>query len=281
MRVKLGSLREILRFLLSDPSLGIGFITLVTLLSISLAGLILNPYSPDVVRDQPLQPPSLSHILGTDDVGRDVASMIFRGVFTSMLIGLLAALATVLIGLALGVVAATAGGLLDSIIMRVVDFLLATPSLVLALILIAILKSSIYNVILVIAITTWPGIARIVRAHSLQVLSAGYVEAARALGASKIHLILRHLIPAATPITLAAMVTSVRSAILLEAGLSFLGLGDPNMISLGTILFYARRSASLAAGAWWLILPAGLVITLIVFSLTMISLGVERAFSKR
>ncbi|MEM0471741.1 MAG: ABC transporter permease subunit [Sulfolobales archaeon] len=132
-----------------------------------------------------------------------------------------------------------------------------------------------------LAITGWPGVARIVRAHSLQILSTGYVEAARALGASSWHIALRHLVPASIPVTLAAIVTTTRAAVLLEAGLGFLGLSDPSTISLGTILFYARRSAALASGAWWVIVPAGLLITIIVFALTMISIGIEGRTLKR
>ncbi|MEM2301506.1 MAG: ABC transporter permease [Sulfolobales archaeon] len=266
---------------LRDPAILAGLVSLLAMIMLSLTGLLLTPWDPNLIRGDPLSPPSLAHPLGTDDIGRDVAAMIYRGVLTSIFIGVSAAIVTTILGLVVGIIASIFRGFVDATMMRIVDFLLATPSLVLALILIAFLKPSIYNVILVLAITGWPGVARIVRAHSLQILSTGYVEAARALGASSWHIALRHLVPASIPVTLAAIVTTTRAAVLLEAGLGFLGLGDPSTISLGTILFYARRSAALASGAWWVIVPAGLLITIIVFALTMISIGMESRTLKR
>lgn len=264
-----------------DGAFLLGLSIVLGLLAFSGAGILLSPGSALEIRGSPLQPPSQAHPLGTDDIGRDVAAMIFRGVVTSIAMGVSSALAATSIGLFLGIASAVSGRLLDALIMRLVDFLLSVPSLVLALILIAFLKPSVYNVILVIAATSWPGISRIARAHSLQVLSTGYVEAARALGAGTRHVALKHLLPASIPIALASVVTTTRGAVLLEAGLSFLGLGDPNAVSLGTVLFYARRSAALASGAWWLFVPAGVLITLIVLGLTMISLGLERKLRPR
>jgi len=245
-------------------------------LAASLIGIIATPGDPNSIRGAPLEPPSKSHLLGTDDIGRDVASMLYRGIVTSLFIGVSAAAITTVLGLLIGIASALFRGAFDAVMMRIVDFLLAMPSLVFALVLIAFLKPSIYNVILVLAITGWPGVARIVRAHSLQILSTGYVEAARALGASLRHIAMRHMIPASVPVAMASIITNTRAAVLLEAGLGFLGLGDPSSISLGTILFYARRAAALASGAWWVIVPAGLAITLIVFALTMISIGIEK-----
>lgn len=259
-----------------DISAKIGIYIIIFLIMISLAGIALTPGDPNSIRGNPLEPPSLNHLFGTDDIGRDVIAMLYRGIVTSLFIGVSAAAIITALGLVIGIAAALFRGAVDAITMRIVDFLLAMPSLVLALVLIAFLKPSIYNVILVLSITGWPGVARIVRAHSLQILSTGYIEAARALGASLRHIALKHLLPASIPVALASIVTSTRAAILLEAGLGFLGLGDPRAISLGTILFYARRSAALASGAWWMIVPAGIIITLIVFALTMISIGFER-----
>ena len=263
-----------------EISLRVGLLIIVAVLVFSLAGILVTPWNPLESRGDILQPPSSNHLLGTDDLGRDILALLSRGVLTSLFIGLVAAATTTLIGLLIGLVAALYGGVLDAIIMRIVDFLLATPSLVLAMILVAILKPSIWNIVLVLAVTSWPGVSRVVRAHILQILSSGYIDAAKSLGAGLKHIAIKHVVPASLPIILANMVTSVRGAILLEAGLSFLGLGDPSTISLGTILFYARRTAALASGAWWTFVPAGLLITVIVYSLTMISLGVERLLSR-
>lgn len=259
-----------------DMTLLLGLSIVLGLLAFSGIGILLSPGNALDIRGSPLQPPSQAHPFGTDDIGRDVAAMIFRGVVTSIAIGVSSALIATSIGLFLGIASAVSGRFLDALLMRFVDFFLSVPSLVLALILVAFLKPSIYNVVLVVAVTSWPGISRIARAHSLQLLATGYVEAAKALGAGTRHIAVKHLLPASIPIAMASVVTTTRGAVLLEAGLSFLGLGDPGAISLGTVLFYARRSAALASGAWWLFVPAGILITAIVLGLTLISLGLER-----
>jgi len=262
--------------ILEDKNLLIGFLVILFSIMFAVIGIIITPFDPLSIKGPVLHPPSNKYLLGTDDLGRDVFAMLSRGILTSLFIGVVAALTTSVIGIFTGIIAGVYGELTDFIIMRIVEFLLSMPSLVLALILVAILKPNIWNIVLILAVTGWPAITRIARGYTLQVLTSGYIEAARSLGADTKHIIFRHLIPASVPITLASLVSSIRSAILLEAGLSFLGLGDPSTISLGTILFYARRAASLAAGAWWTFIPAGAMITLIVFGLTMISLGIER-----
>jgi peptide/nickel transport system permease protein len=224
----------------------------------------------------PFQPPSIEHPLGTDDLGRDVMTLISEGVFITLFVGLASAILIATIGLLVGVTAAVFRGLADTILMRIVDFLLSIPSLVVALILVAILKPSIFNVILVIAIIGWPASARLVRAYTLSLIEAPYVEASRALGSSVTHIVVRHLIPNITPIILGSILIGTRAAILLESGLSFLGLGDLERVSLGTILFYARRSAALISGAYWLIVFPGLLIMLIILALTLITLAIER-----
>jgi peptide/nickel transport system permease protein len=161
--------------------------------------------------------------------------------------------------------------------MRLVDFLLSIPTLVIALILVAILKPSIINVILVLAVVGWPASARLVRAYTLSLIEAPYVEVSRALGAGLWHIVVRHIIPNLAPILLASVIVGCRAAILLESGLSFLGLGDPGLQSLGTILFYARRSAALASGAYWLIIFPGMLIMLIILSLTLIMLAIDKS----
>lgn len=243
----------------------------------AVVGIIITPFDPLSIKGPVLHPPSDRYLLGTDDLGRDVFAMLSRGILTSLFIGVIAALTTSVIGIFIGIIAGVYGGLIDFAIMRIVEFLLSMPSLVLALILVAIMKPNIWNIVLILAVTGWPAITRIERGYTLQVLTSGYIEAARSLGADTRHIIFKHLIPASIPITLASLISSIRLAVLLEAGLGFLGLGDPSTISLGTILFYARRAAALAAGAWWTFIPAGAMITFIIFGLTMISLSLERS----
>jgi peptide/nickel transport system permease protein len=267
--------------ILRDRNISIGLAAVAFSLAVSLVGIALTPFDPLSIRGPALRPPSDRNLLGTDDLGRDVLAMLSRGTLVSLFIGVVAALVTSAVGILLGIVAGVYGGYVDFAVMRAVEFLLSMPSLVLALILVALLRPSVWNIILVLAVTGWPGITRVVRGYVLQVMSSGYIEAAKALGADAKYIVLRHLVPVSFPVALASIVSSIRSAVLLEAGLSFLGLGDPSTVSLGTVLFYARRAAALASGAWWTFIPAGLMIATIVFGLTMISIGIERYSSAR
>jgi peptide/nickel transport system permease protein len=267
---------SLLHRVLRDPLFQIGFTTLLLVILASLAWRLYSPWTSKDMVGAPFQPPSIEHPLGTDDLGRDVMTLISEGVFITLFVGLASAILIATIGLLVGVTAAVFRGLADTILMRIVDFLLSIPSLVVALILVAILKPSIFNVILVIAIIGWPASARLVRAYTLSLIEAPYVEASRALGSSVTHIVLRHLIPNITPIILGSILIGTRAAILLESGLSFLGLGDLERVSLGTILFYARRSAALISGAYWLIVFPGLLIMLIILALTLITLAIER-----
>jgi len=259
-----------------DPLFQAGLAILLLVTLIALAWRLYSPWTSKDMVGAPFQSPSIEHPLGTDDLGRDVMTLVSEGVFITLFVGLASAILIATIGLLVGVTAAVFRGLVDAILMRIVDFLLSIPSLVVALILVAILKPSIFNVILVIAIVGWPASARLVRAYTLSLMEAPYVEASRALGSSLTHIALRHLVPNMTPIILGSILVGTRAAILLESGLSFLGLGDLERVSLGTILFYARRSAALISGAYWLIVFPGLLIMLIILALTLITLAIER-----
>jgi len=265
---------------LKDPLFQIGLAILLLIILISLAWRFYSPWTSKDIVGAPFQPPSIEHPLGTDDLGRDVMTLISEGVFITLFVGVASAILISIIGLLVGVTAAVLRGIVDTVLMRVVDFLLSIPSLVIALILVAMLKPSIFNVILVIAIIGWPASARLVRAYTLSLIEAPYVEASRALGAGITHVVVRHLIPNIIPIILGSILIGSRAAILLESGLSFLGLGDLERVSLGTILFYARRSAALVSGAYWLIVFPGLLIMLIILALTLITLAIERNLLK-
>jgi len=250
---------------------------LLSIILLSITWRLSSPWSPRDIAGDPFKPPSYVHLLGTDDLGRDVMTMVSEGVFVTLFIGVVSSLIISFIGLLIGVSSATLRGLIDAALMRLVDFLLSIPTLVIALILVAILKPSIINVILVLAVVGWPASARLVRAYTLSLIEAPYVEVSRALGAGLWHIVVRHIIPNLTPILLASVIVGCRAATLLESGLSFLGLGDPGLQSLGTILFYARRSAALASGAYWLIIFPGMLIMLIILSLTLIMLAIDKS----
>lgn len=235
-----------------------------------------SPRKPWDFAGRPLEPPSTKHFLGTDDLGRDVATMMSHGLFTTISIGLTASALVLLVGVTAGVLGGMLRGIVEVVLMRLADFLLSLPSLVIAIVLVAVLGPSKFNIILVLAIVDWPSIARLTRAYTLSIMESPFVEAAKAVGANLTHLVSRHVIPSLLPVILAGMVLSIRAAVLLESGLSFLGLGDPSDISLGTLLLYARRSVALVAGAYWLTVFPGLAFMLLVLAFTLISLLIER-----
>lgn len=274
-------LAETFRLLMKNKAFLIGLSIIIALTIVAVLAPLIAPYSPYDFVGETFEPPSNKHPLGTDSLGRDVFSMAVYGAQVSLFIGFLASLISTFMGASVGIVSGVYRGMLDTVLMRLADFFLALPSIVIAIILAAILKPSLYNVIIVIAIVSWPAPARIIRAQALSVMESLYVEAARSLGADKGYIALRHVLPMSVPLMLANVVLGVRGAILLEAGLSFLGLGDPSHVSWGTILFYAQRDAAFTAGAWWVVIPPGLLIMIAVLGFTMLSLGMDEVINPR
>ncbi len=224
-----------------------------------------------------IAPPSARFWFGTDIQGRSVLSLVIWGSRISLIVGLSATLITVVIGAAIGLVAGYYGGWRETGLMRLTDWFLVIPFLPLAIVLSVILEPSLYTVIFVIGITSWPSTARVIRAQVLSVKTRTYVERARALGASDWHLVTRHILPNVGPLIFANTILIVAVAILTETTLSFLGLGpDPTLnISWGTILEQAFGQGAAFSGYWWWIIPPGLAIILLVLAFTMIGYALD------
>lgn len=244
---------------------------------IALFAPALAPYAPDARPGQPLQSPGSEHLLGTDDMGHDLLSLLLVGARVSLLVGLLTGSLAILLGLAVGITAGLLGGRIETILMRFVDVVLTLPFLPLVIVAAAVLGPSLWTTIGVLTSVMWARPARELRAQVLSVRQREYVQASRSMGGSFSHIALRYVVPAVLPIAIAQFAKAVGAAILLEASLSFLGLGDPTAPSWGTILFFAQeRSAFLTeAGTWW-VLPPGLAITASVLSFTFLALGAEQ-----
>jgi peptide/nickel transport system permease protein len=228
-----------------------------------------------------LAAPSLRYPLGTDDQGRSVLTLTIQGAKISLLVGLTSTAITMVIGAGVGLVAGFRGGWIDVLLMRITDWGLVIPWLVLAISLASIFGQSLFIIILVIGLTTWPSTARLVRAQALSVKERPYVERARALGASNWHLINRHILPNTMPVIMANTVLIVAVAILSEAALSFLGLGDPFSLSWGQILEQANSGAASSNGAWWWLGAPGLCIVLVVLAFTMIGFAFDQIINPR
>jgi peptide/nickel transport system permease protein len=237
----------------------------------------------DVTFDQGyLSIPGLYHgILGTDFFGGDVFTQLVYGARISLLIGISAALLSTSIGIIIGVTAGYTGGITDEISMRVVDILLCLPVLPLLIALVYLFGKSVWYIVLLVAVFGWQGLARIVRSHVLSIRETAFIECAKAAGASRSYIILKHLVPNVMPIAFASLVLAVPGAILTEAGLSFLGFGDPASPTWGRMLNGAFYYGAFARYAWWYILPPGLAITFLCLAFVFIGHAVDEIVNPR
>lgn len=256
---------------------GVIVLALVAILA-ATAG-ILFPFSPWDMRGAPFAPPGeMDFLLGSDSLGRDVAAGIAYGARVSLLIGGVSTIAAVLIGVTLGAVAGYAGGLIDDAIMRFTEFFQTIPSFVLAVVLVAIFSPSLGSIVTAIAIVSWPPVARVIRAEVLSLRTREFVQAAEVLGRSRLSIITREILPNALSPLIVLASLMVASAILLESGLSFLGLGDPNLMSWGFMIGAGRSVIRLA---WWMSVFPGIAIFLTVLALNLVGEGLTDALNPR
>ncbi len=202
-------------------------------------------------------------VLGTDQRGRDIAALFVAGVRVSLIVGIFATLLATFLGTSLGLASGYLGGWVDGILMRIVDLLLSIPLLPVLMALAALWGKGLWQLVLILSIFSWMGTARTVRALVLTLRDAPYIEGLRGLGAPSGYILRKHLLPETFPVLLATMTLGVPGAILSEAGLSFLGLSDPRVISWGRMLHEAHSFGAFTAGAWWMLLPPGLGIALL------------------
>ncbi|WP_107248070.1 ABC transporter permease, partial [Carbonactinospora thermoautotrophica] len=225
--------------------------------------------------------PSADHPLGTDENGRSVALLTLWGARVSLLVGFLATLLSVGIGTVVGVGAGHFRGWLSVVLMRLTDWFLVLPSLVLAIALATVLQRGLFTIALAIGVTTWPTTARLVRAQTLGVEARPYIERARVLGAGHWHVMTRHVLPNVLPLVLANTTLTVAGAVISESTLSFLGLGDPTRVSWGSMLQFAFSSGAITRGAWWYLLAPGLAILLVVLAFTLCGRALEAVLDPR
>jgi len=225
-------------------------------------------------------PPSLDYPFGTDESGRSILLMVWWGSRTSLLIGFLAALVSMIIGTVLGIAAGHFRGWIGGVILRVTDWFLVLPSLITALVLAAILGGSTFTVIMAIGVTSWPSTARLIRAQTLAVEARPYIERSKALGGGHWHITTRHVLPNVAPLLLASTTLEVASAIVTESTLAFLGV-TANKTSWGTMLRASYDWGAVTYGAWWYILIPGLCIVAVVMAFTLCSRALEAVLNPR
>ncbi|MDQ6910410.1 MAG: ABC transporter permease [Actinomycetota bacterium] len=269
--------------ILRSPLVAVGGAIVALLVLMAVFAPVLAPYDPRALSGASLLLPSARHLLGTNDIGQDIASQVIWGARSSLAVAVGSALLAVLIGLAVGTSAGLVGGWLDTAAMRVVDVVLALPLLPLLVLIAALAGARRSNLVLIVGLTSWPATARIVRSQTLTLRHRGFVDAARGFGGGLFHVVRRHLVPALGPLVVTGFVSVAAHAILVEAGLAFLGLADPTGVSWGLILNRALLHQGLyftALWTWW-VLPAGFAVTLAVLGFTFVGVGLEPAFNPR
>lgn len=272
-----------MRDLLRSPFVVVGGALVAGMAVVAVLAPQITPYDPRALVGGSLQPPSLRHPLGTNTLGQDLFSQIVWGTRTALRVALGTAIVALTLGVLVGVSAGLLGGVLDTVAMRVVDVVLAIPRLPLLILVAAIAGASQANLVLALGLTLWPVSARMVRSQILSVRQRGYIAAAGGFGAGPLHVIGRHLVPAVAPLIVAGFVAVAGAAVLLEAGLAFLGLSDPTAVSWGLILNRALAQPGLyftSAWTWW-VLPAGFAITVLVLGLMFLGVGLEPIVNRR
>lgn len=265
------------RFSRNHPAV-VGAVIIVVLVGTAVFAGALGGPSPRAMGETPLGPPGRAHLFGTDDLGRDIWAGVLHGARVSLLVGGVAAATSGVIGVCVGSVAGYYGGHLGDLLMRITEFFIVVPTFLLALVLIAVTRPSIWNIIVTIGLLGWPSTARLSRAECLSLREREFVMAAKAIGAGSIRILLKQILPNAAPPLIVNTSLGVAAAILVETGLSFLGLGDPNLFSWGLML---RNSRDFLQVAWWMPTFPGLAIFVTVLSLNLIGDGLNDALNPR
>ena len=261
-----------------------GLVMLLAIVAIAaFAPLLVNSDGLDLTKATGgvLEHPTSHDWLGTDDNGRPILTLLIFGSRVSLFVGLVATLISMVIGTLVGLVSGFLDGWVASILFRLTEWFLVIPFLPLALILATILGRGLFNICLVIGITSWPGTALLIRSQTLSIRERPYLERARVLGAGRWHQMARHVLPNVMPMVFANTTLTVAGAILTETTLSFLGLGDPTRTSWGTMLENAFQVGAITTGAWWYIVPPGVCVVLVVLAFTLVGQALEEVFNPR
>ncbi len=265
-KIRRQKIKDFISLLINHRMGKVGVGVIIFFLFIAFAAPLLRTVNPHQSGNavEILIPPDGQFWFGTDDLGRDVWSQVIYGSRISLLIGFISALATILTGTLVGIIAGFYGGIIEEILMRIVDFFMMLPALPLMIVLAAVLGPSIWNIIFVVSLISWPTTARVVRSQILSLKERPFIEASRCIGASNSLLMFGEIFPNVVPILFAEAVIMITEAIYAEAVLSFLGLGDPVRMSWGSMLHFAFDSGVMARAPWWVLPPILSIILLIV-----------------
>ncbi len=262
----------------------VGLIMVGFLVMVAIFAPLIAPYNPYDVSDRTTKglSPSTQHLLGTTiNTGQDIFSMLVYGTRVSLIVGVTSGVCIAIVGSIIGVMAGYIGGAVDSVIMRIVDIMLVIPTLPLVIVLTNVLGRDFWIIILIFVALGWTGLARTIRSLVLVLKNSNYVKAAELAGASRWHVMIRHILPGTSHLVIMSTALSSAGIMVAEAGLSFLGLGDPTAISWGKMLADAQGGGALLFGAWWWILAPGIGIFLAVFSFMRLGIVMEEIANPR
>ncbi|HPD92091.1 MAG: ABC transporter permease [Rhodobacter sp.] len=267
------------QFLRNKPAVA-GLVLLIAIVLFVLYGRYLVDADPYRIVWAPLSAPGANEAvpLGTDFLGRDMLILLLKGGAPTMAVGLSAALLTVIIGISVGALAGYFGGWIDDLLMRFTEFFQVLPALLFAMVLVTLFSPSLVTISFAIGIVSWPATARLTRAEFLRIRELEYVTAARSIGAGNQRIIWKVILPNALPPLIVSAALTVGVAILFEAGLSFLGLGDPNTISWGLMI---GQNRAFLLEAWWPVAIPGIAIFLTVFAVSLVGDGLNDAFNPK
>jgi peptide/nickel transport system permease protein len=273
--------RAVTQLLVGDRQTTVGAVMLAVFVVVALAAPLIAPYSPTEKVGGVYAPPSSEFLLGLDDAGIDMLSLLIWGARVSLLVGFAASLMAMLIGGTIGILSGYLGGRTDNVLMRITDYFLVIPDVPLMIVAAAIWGQSLFNIVVIIAVIYWTSTARLIRAQVKSVREQVYVKRARALGAGNTRLIAKHVLPQVTPLLVANTVLTVAAAIFAETYIAFLGLGDPSQISWGKLIQNSLSGGAIFSDAWWAIVPPGVCVTLVILACTMVGQSMEDALNPR
>ncbi|WP_201272905.1 ABC transporter permease [Sinorhizobium meliloti] len=295
-KAKVGAIKSFLSQFLAHSGAKLGVVALVLFMAMAaMPSVLVGPLQTAMnATGDFLVPPSQSNLVGTDEAGRDVLNLVVHGARTSLVIALVSTFISLVVGTAVGMTAGYYGRWVESWLMRITDFFFVIPSFVLALVITPValetmgrsgnilgFRPSLFVIILVIGLTSWAFVARIVRSQTLTLRERQFVERAKVLGTSNLNIMLRHLLPNLVPQIAANGALVVANAIYTETALSFLGLGDPLQPSWGTLLSLAQRAGAASSGAWWYLGAPGLCVVIVSLSFVLIGNALDDTFNPR
>ncbi|WP_374632444.1 ABC transporter permease [Ferrovibrio sp.] len=276
--VRISPLRETFRLFVQNPTGMIGACLFGMILLLTLFGPTLYEIDPFDIAGAPFTSPDAEYWLGTDYLGRDILAGILVGGRATLTVGAVAAIITLAIGIAMGSLSGFFGGMLDTTLMKITEFFQVLPTLLFAMVLVTLFGASLQTITLAIGVVSWTGVARLTRAEFLRIRELDYVKAATAAGAGSFYTILRVILPNALPPIIVAAAFAIGISILFEGGMSFLGLGDPNVMSWGMMI---GQNRNYALDAWWVVVMPGAAIFLAVLSISLIGDGINDALNPR